>query len=104
MPQLLETIMLICFGISWPISLYKNVKAQTAAGTSVVFMLMIIVGYLAGITAKLMTGASPLVLAVYLLNLAMVSANLGVYFRNRALDRRRAEGVAVPAGGRAVVA
>lgn len=90
MPQFLETMMLVCFGFSWPISLYKNVKSKTAVGTSPAFMLLIIAGYLAGITAKLMNGSAGYVLAAYLINIAMVSANLCVYFRNKSLDRKGA--------------
>ena len=25
--EILETIMLICFGLSWPINVYKNIRA-----------------------------------------------------------------------------
>ena len=89
MPQLLETIMLVCFGISWPISLYKNVKSGTAVGISPVFIIMIIIGYIAGISAKLMTGSSSYVLIAYILNLLMVSTNLGVYFHNKSMDKKR---------------
>ena len=28
MSELLESVMLICFGLSWPISLAKNIKAR----------------------------------------------------------------------------
>ena len=34
MPELLEIIMLICFGASWPISVAKSYKARTAKGKS----------------------------------------------------------------------
>ena len=34
MAEALEAIMLICFGLSWPMNAYKNFKARTAAGTS----------------------------------------------------------------------
>lgn len=88
-PQFLETVMLVCFGVSWPISLYKNVKSRTAVGTSLAFIVMIIVGYLAGITAKILSGSTGYVLVAYVLNIMMVTANLFVYFRNRALDRQK---------------
>ena len=53
MCELLETIMLLCFGFSWPVSLLKNLRAKSAKSTSVAFMCLILVGYLAGIAAKL---------------------------------------------------
>ncbi|MFI3313712.1 MAG: hypothetical protein R3Y62_07470 [Eubacteriales bacterium] len=89
MAQILETLMLISFGISWPISLNKSIQARTAVGTSPVFMIMIILGYLAGITAKIISHSASYVLIAYLLNLAMVTANLCIYFRNRNLDRMK---------------
>ncbi|MBR7092693.1 MAG: hypothetical protein IKI50_05860 [Clostridia bacterium] len=90
MAQILETVMLICFGFSWPINAYKNFKAGTARTISLPFNLLIIAGYLAGIAAKFCTGTVNYVTAVYFLNLAMVSLNVAVYFRNRRLDKARA--------------
>jgi hypothetical protein len=87
MQQLLETVMLICFGASWPLNLYKAWKGRTAKGTSLPFLLLIIIGYVAGICAKLVGGQINYVLIAYAINLVMVSVNLLVYFRNRSLDR-----------------
>ncbi|MBQ8802198.1 MAG: hypothetical protein IJZ53_00995 [Tyzzerella sp.] len=88
MGSIFESIMLICFGLSWPLNVIKAYKARTAKGTSLPFILLIITGYVAGITAKLITGQINYVLVVYLLNLAIVSMNVVVYFRNVALDRK----------------
>ncbi len=87
MGSFLETIMLICFGASWPINLIKAYRARTAKSTSVFFLCLIIIGYIAGISAKIITNQINYVLAIYWIDLALVSANLAVYFRNRALDR-----------------
>lgn len=86
MEQILEASMLICFGISWPMNVYKNIKAKTAKSMSIQFILLIIAGYIAGIAAKLLTHTVNYVLAVYVLNLAIVSVNVFVYFRNRRYD------------------
>ena len=85
---ILETIMLVCFGFSWPMNLIKAYKARTAKSTSLPFILLIITGYIAGICAKLASGNLNYVLIAYLLNLAIVSLNLVVYFRNAALDKK----------------
>ena len=82
MTDLLEATMLVCFGLSWPLSLYKNIKAKTAKSMSLQFILLIILGYVAGITAKIINHNINYVLVVYLLNLAIVSANIVVYFIN----------------------
>ena len=85
---ILETIMLVCFGFSWPMNLIKAYKARTARSTSLTFILLIIAGYIAGISAKIALGNINYVLAAYLLNLAIVSLNLVVYFRNITLDKK----------------
>jgi hypothetical protein len=43
----------------------------------------------AGISAKLISGQINYVLIAYLLNMAIVSLNVLVYFRNASLDRKR---------------
>ena len=91
MPEILETLMLVCFGMSWPMSVYRNYKARSARGMSLFFILLIISGYIAGIGAKILTHNFTYVLAVYVLNLLFVSVNLLVYVRNRRLDRTSAQ-------------
>ncbi len=88
MGSIFESIMLICFGLSWPLNVIKAYKAKTAKGTSLPFILLIITGYIAGITAKIITGQINYVLIVYLLNLAIVSLNVVVYIRNVSLDHK----------------
>lgn len=88
MGSIFETIMLICFGLSWPLNVIKAYKARTAKGTSLPFIILIITGYLAGITAKIVTHQINFVLVVYLINLAIVSLNVVVYFRNVMLDKK----------------
>ena len=85
---ILETVMLVCFGFSWPMNLFKAYKAQTSKSTSLPFILLIITGYIAGISAKIVLGNINYVLVAYLLNLAIVSLNLVVYFRNITLDKK----------------
>ncbi len=88
MPEILETAMLVCFGLSWPISVVKNIKSRTAKNMSLRFILLIIAGYIAGISAKIILGSFNYVLAVYVLNLAIVSINIPVYFINKKNDKK----------------
>ena len=90
MAELLETVMLICFGLSWPVSLVKNLHAKSAKSTSLTFMCLILVGYAAGITAKLVTAGANYVFYVYILNVLMVLANLVVTLYNRSRDKKKA--------------
>lgn len=87
--QIFEAAMLICFGFSWPLNVIKAFKARTAQGTSLPFIILIITGYVAGIAAKFVNHQINYVLAVYFLNLVIVTANLAVYFRNLALDNKK---------------
>lgn len=89
MGSILETVMLVCFGFSWPLNVIKAYKAKTAKGTSLPFILLIITGYVAGIAAKLISGQITYVLIAYILNLVIVSLNVLVYFRNASLDKKR---------------
>lgn len=88
MSSLFEAIMLICFGFSWPMNVVKAYKSRTAKSTSLPFILLIISGYIAGITAKIVSGQINYVLVVYLINLAIVSLNIVVYIRNKRLDKQ----------------
>ena len=87
MTDMLEAVMLICFGLSWPINLLKNYRARTAKSMSLEFILLIIIGYVAGIAAKIYSHNVNYVLAVYFVNLLIVCGNLVVYFINRRYDR-----------------
>ena len=88
MAELLESTMLICFGLSWPMNLAKNIRARSARNMSLQFILLIITGYVAGISAKIYNHRFNYVLVVYLLNLVVVSANVVVYFINRRYDQQ----------------
>lgn len=91
--EILEAIMVISFGISWPSSILKSYKSRTAKGKSLFFLFMIWIGYIAGTTWKLIefinTGVIKYPSVFYLLNLVMVSIDIVLYFRNKKLDAER---------------
>ena len=86
MSELFEALMVICFGISWPISIAKSFKSRTSKGKSPVFLSFILIGYGFGIISKLVSGNITYVLFFYVLNLIMVSVDTILYFRNKKLD------------------
>ncbi|MCL1952199.1 MAG: hypothetical protein FWF60_05160 [Oscillospiraceae bacterium] len=92
MPQILEAVMMVCFGVSWPVSILRSWRARSARGKSLLFLCGIAMGYATGIAAKLAAGQVTYVLAFYAINLLMVSADIALYFRNRRLDRENANG------------
>ena len=87
MAQLFETIMLICFGLSWPFNIAKSLKSRTAKGKSLQFEICIVIGYLFGIAGKFISGNVSYVLVVYVLDVLMVSIDIILTLRNMALDR-----------------
>lgn len=80
--QIFEIIMLLCFGMSWPISVYKSIRSKSTKGKSVVFIIAIIIGYISGIIGKIVNHQLNYVVALYLINLIVVSIDLGLYFIN----------------------
>lgn len=88
MPEALEAAMILCFGLSWPMSILKSFRARTAKGKSLFFLCAIALGYAVGIAAKLLAGQVNYVFVFYVLNLAMVLADMGLYARNKRLDAR----------------
>ncbi|SCJ49466.1 hypothetical protein [Neobittarella massiliensis] len=91
MPQLaeiFETIMILCFGLSWPMSIVRSVKSRSTQGKSLMFMCFIVFGYICGIISKCITHTYNLAFWFYFPNVIMVSADICLYFRNRSLERK----------------
>lgn len=88
MAELFEVFMVVSFGISWPMSILKSLKAKTAKGKSLFFLCMILFGYACGIASKLLKGNINYVIVFYVLNFIMVGIDLALYFRNRTLDQQ----------------
>lgn len=94
MAELLEIIMIVSFGASWPLNVIKSYKARTTKGKSLPFLLLIFFGYIAGIASKFMNEAYMAsfsekwyVLFFYFLNITMVGLDLLLYVRNYRLDK-----------------
>ena len=87
MAQVLEVLMLVCFGISWPFNIAKSLKSRTAKGKSIGFELCIIIGYLCGLASKFIGGNVTYVVVVYILDILMVTTDLILTLRNKVLDR-----------------
>ncbi len=82
--SIFEILMLVCFGAAWPVSIYKSLKTRQVAGKSLPFLVIILVGYVAGVLHKLLVSYD-LVIFLYLLNALMVAADIVLYLRNRLL-------------------
>ena len=96
MAEILEIVMIVSFGASWPMNVVKSYRARTAKGKSLGFLLLILFGYVAGIASKLVNEAYMAsiaqkwyVLFFYVLNFIMVFTDLMMYVRNRKLDKEK---------------
>lgn len=83
MSEILEMIMVVCFGISWPISIIKTLKTKSSAGKSPFFIGFIVFGYICGIISKIISSNITYVFVFYCLNLVMTSIDLGLHFYYR---------------------
>ena len=87
MAQVFEVLMLVCFGLSWPFNIMKSYRSRTARGKSIGFEVLILIGYLLGITGKFISGNVTYVVVVYMLDILMVATDLTLTIRNKVLDR-----------------
>lgn len=77
-----EITMLVCFGASWPFSVYKTWQTKNVQGKSPIFLLLVIIGYIAGVIHKLIYKPDA-VIWLYALNATMVAVDLTLWFRYR---------------------
>ena len=96
MAEIFEVIMIVSFGASWPLNVLKSYRARTTKGKSLAFLLLILFGYVAGITSKLINEAYMAAIAekwyvlfFYVLNLSMVTLDLCLYFRNASIEKKQ---------------
>ncbi len=96
--DLLEALTILCFGLSWPISIRKSYISRTAKGKSLFFEVFILIGYTFGIIRKIIQTMQPgthdfifyLGFFFYIFNFVAISIDIALYFRNRKLDNERA--------------
>ena len=94
MAQLMETAMLLCFGLSWPFNIAKSWKSRTAKGKSLQFEIFIWIGYIFGIAKnfiKFANGSTGFIFFLawgfYFLNFIEITIDMILYFRNVKLDK-----------------
>jgi len=78
--SIFEFGMLLCFGLSWPVSVYKSVKSKRTEGKSLAFMIVVWTGYLFGVTHKLLYSCD-WVIILYLSNLTLVFIDITLYLK-----------------------
>lgn len=91
--KVLEAVMIILFGISWPFNLFKSIKTKSAKGKSLLFLVLVDIGYIAGITSKFFSetfvwATDWWIFMIYIINFTFVTADLIIYFINRSRDKK----------------
>ena len=81
-----EIGMLLCFGVSWPVSIYSLWKTRRTEGKSLMFAVIVLLGYICGILHKLVFYYD-IVIYLYILNLLFVSIDIGLTVYYRSLQR-----------------
>lgn len=93
--ELFEAFTILCFGLSWPISIRKSFISRTAKGKSLFFEVFLLIGYAVGIFRKIIQftllgfsgGIFFLGFFFYILNFVEISIDVALYFRNCRLDK-----------------
>jgi len=80
--SIFEIVMLVCFGSAWPFSIYRSWKSKSVKGKSLVFLIIVLVGYLSGILHKIIFNYDN-VIYLYITNFALVSIDTALFIRNR---------------------
>lgn len=85
--SIFEATMLICFGAAWPMNIAKSLRMKSTKGKSLSFLLTIELGYVAGITHKILY-SQDIVLILYVINFLMVATDLTLYFIYRSREKK----------------
>lgn len=87
--DILEIAMLLCFAASWPFNIHRSWVSRTAVGKSIMFEIIVEIGYVCGIGSHIANDEINSVIAFYVLDIILVAIDMGLYFRNRKLDAER---------------
>jgi hypothetical protein len=79
--SIFEIVMLVCFGCAWPFSIYRSWKSKSVKGKSLVFLIIVLVGYLSGILHKIIYNFDN-VIYLYITNFTLVSIDTALFIRN----------------------
>ena len=82
--SIFEIGMLVCFGFAWPTAIFKSIRSKSIEGKSLLFIYVVMAGYMFGITHKLIFSLD-FVIVLYIVNILMVFTDLMLYYRNKRL-------------------
>ena len=82
-----EVLFLLCFAVSWPVSIAKSLRTKVVIGKSPFFMSLVILGYIFGIIHKALY-SHDIVIWLYVFNALLVATDLSLYFTYIGRNRR----------------
>ncbi|MDD4957301.1 MAG: hypothetical protein PHH49_06125 [Candidatus Omnitrophica bacterium] len=82
-----EILMLVCFGAAWPFSIAKSYRSMSTEGKSLVFLVIVLVGYVAGLLHKVFYDMNAVII-LYAANALMVSLDICIFLRNRRVGKK----------------
>jgi hypothetical protein len=85
--SIFEIMMLICFGVSWPVAIIKTLRSKTVKGISPFFYWLVLTGYISGTLHKIIF-SKDIVIILYIINCVTVGTQTALYYyyRNRDID------------------
>ena len=86
--NILETLMIVSFGISWPMNIIRSYKSRSTKGKSILFNYFILFGYICGVISKILSGTYNLAFYFYFPNITMVTWDIFLYYRNKKLEAK----------------
>ena len=89
MAEILETLMIVSFGISWPLSIVRSYRSRSTKGKSLLFLSVSFLAYCCGIISKFMATSLSYVIVFYCINICFVGCDIILFFRNSRYDRLR---------------
>ncbi|HBE03848.1 MAG: hypothetical protein A2096_06260 [Spirochaetes bacterium GWF1_41_5] len=89
-----EIAMIAAFGLSWPISIIKSIRSESVAGKSVLFLVIIFLGYVSGVIHKITKSYDPVII-LYIINGILVFTDLVivVYKKRRSIQKLKSAGI-----------
>lgn len=78
--SLYEISMLVCFGASWPVAVWKTYQTKNVKGKSFLFLFLILLGYIFGIIHKFMYSYD-YVIWLYIANGVLVLTDMALWFK-----------------------
>ena len=77
--SIFEIIMLLCFGISWPVAIIKTLRSKTVKGITPFFYWLVFTGYIAGTLHKIIFNKD-IVIILYIINCFTVGTQTFLYY------------------------